>query len=106
MTSIDWSVTSRYHTPREFSYFPKSDEVVIVCKEVLYVSYSTSKDLDTQAVLLVAVDPDGGPYLGRGTRLYPPDPHPALSILSILEETYNHSKKCLTVKVSVKPINN
>lgn len=103
MTTIKWTVKSRYDTPREFTYFPEKGEVVIVCKDVLYVSYSTEKDPTTQAVLLTAVDPDGGPYLGRGTRLYPPDPHPTLKIVSILGETYDRSKKRLTVNVVVEP---
>ena len=101
MTSIEWTVKSRYNTPRCFTYFPEKGEVVIVCKDVLYVSYSTGKYPDTQAELLVAVDPDGGPYLGKGTRLYPPEPS-ALKIVSILEENYDRSKKRLTVKVTVE----
>lgn len=102
MSSIEWKVNSRYDTPREFTYFPEKGEVVIVCKDVLYVSYSTEKHPVTQAVLLSSVDPDGGPYLGKGTRLYPPEPSPALKIVSILEENYDRSKKRLTVKVTVE----
>lgn len=102
MSEIQWSVTSRYATPREFTYYPEKGEVTIVCNDVIYVSYSTDKDPITRSTILVAVDPDGGPYLGKGTRLYPPAPHPALKIVSILEETFDHTNKCLTVNALVE----
>lgn len=104
MSEIKWNVTSRYATPREFTYHPEKGEVCIVCKDVLYVSYSTGNDPITSAKIITLVDPDGGPFLGKGTRLYPPEPHPALKIVSILEEKFDHTNKRLTVNVSVEPL--
>lgn len=104
MSDIQWTIKSRYFTPRQITYSPEKGEVTILCMDVLYVSYSTEKHPITNAVLLQSVDPDGGPYLSKGTRLYPPENHPPLCIVSLLEESYDHANKCLIVKATIESI--
>lgn len=95
MTINEWTETSRYDSLRLYTYDSERLEVTLICHDVRYISYAPGN---------MAVDPDGGPYIGRGTRLYPPPPHSGLRIVRINKEKYDHAKKCLTVCVTVEEV--
>ena len=66
----------------------------------MYVSYTDGKNPETGERFILSVDPDGGPYIRKGGRLYPPSPYPTLHILRIDKETY--SNKTLTIIATVE----
>lgn len=105
MTIIKWTGKSRYGSPRSYTYDSEQLQVIVICHDVLYVSYTMdNRSRMGQEEVPMAVDPDGGPYLGKGVRLYPPSPHSGLRIVKINKEKYEHAKKCLTVCVTVEEV--
>lgn len=60
---ITWTFRSRYGDEREFAYQERNGELTISCQNTQYVSFSG------ESGKLVAVDPDGGPFLAIGGNL-------------------------------------
>ena len=93
--SLQWISKSRYGDVRTFIYDAEKQEICMSCKDVLYSSYSTGQNGQ-----VVAIDPDGGPYLGVGGFIYTEPSGPVFRILRIL--SHSQTKKDLKVIFSVE----
>ena len=90
---MKWTTISRHGTLREYS--EESGRLHVICHDVLYCSYTHHVSTDH----IIAIDPDGGPYLGVGTTLFNGD-H-SFVILGILSEKNDRRNKKLTVLLDV-----
>ena len=90
---MKWTTTSRYGTLREYS--EESGRLKVICHDVLYCSYTHQISTDH----IVAIDPDGGPYLGIGTTLS--NGVRSFVIRGILSEKNDRRNKKVTVLLDV-----
>jgi hypothetical protein len=93
--SLQWISKSRYGDVRTFIYDAEKQEICMSCKDVCYTSYSTGQKNE-----VVAIDPDGGPYLGVGGFIYTEPSGPIFRILRIL--FHSQIKQNLKVIFSVQ----
>jgi len=92
---MKWFNKSQYGNLREYEYSEESKQLKVLCHNVMYCSYTQS----TVSNKVNAVDPDGGPCLKVGGKVYYGD-HTFL-ICDIISETNNHKSKKITVILDV-----
>ena len=105
METLQWTSKSRYGDVRTFTYMADKSELHVHCENTLCVSYSSDgrrfQTVDV-APVIVAVDPDGGPYLGIGTRIYRDGSNDIFCVKSILSECFQNKKRVLDVVLAVQ----
>ena len=93
---MKWTTTSQYGALREYSL--ESGHLKVIYSDVFYCSYT--HQIGTNHI--IAIDPEGGPYLGIGTTISNGD-H-AFVIRSILSEKNDRRNKKVTVLLDVNRV--